>query len=79
MQPGRSIVIEVIDQGSGMDKETLEAIFQPFYSKKGSKGTGLGLSVTQKIIQEHGGEISVDSVLGEGSTFRIYLPVKSDQ
>ncbi len=70
------ILIEVEDQGSGMDEETLKSIFQPFFSKKGSKGTGLGLSVTQKIIQEHGGRIEIDSILNEGSKFTIYLPLK---
>ncbi|MCK5568523.1 MAG: ATP-binding protein, partial [Spirochaetes bacterium] len=70
------ILIEVEDQGSGMDEETLKSIFQPFFSKKGSKGTGLGLSVTQKIIKEHGGRIEIDSILNEGSKFTIYLPLK---
>jgi len=69
-------LIEVEDQGSGMDEETLQSIFQPFFSRKGSKGTGLGLSVTQKIIQEHEGKIEVDSVLGRGSRFTLYLPLK---
>jgi signal transduction histidine kinase len=70
------VVVEVEDQGSGMDEKTLQSIFQPFFSKKGSKGTGLGLSVTQKIVQEHEGKIEVDSVLNKGSTFTIYLPIK---
>jgi signal transduction histidine kinase/uncharacterized Zn-finger protein len=70
------VVVEVEDQGSGMDEKTLQSIFQPFFSKRGSKGTGLGLSVTQKIIQEHEGKIEVDSVLNKGSTFTIYLPIK---
>jgi signal transduction histidine kinase len=69
-------VVEVEDQGSGMDEETLQSIFQPFFSKKGSKGTGLGLSVTQKIVQEHRGKIEVDSVPSKGSTFTVYLPMK---
>lgn len=73
-----NIIIEVADQGSGMDESTLKSIFQPFFSKKGSKGTGLGLSVTQKIVQEHGGKIEVDSSPGQGSTFRIHLPKKPE-
>jgi signal transduction histidine kinase len=72
----RFVVVEVEDQGSGMDEKTLQSIFQPFFSNKGSKGTGLGLSVTQKIVQEHEGKIEVDSVLNKGSTFTIYLPIK---
>ena len=71
------VVVEVEDAGSGMDQETLQSIFQPFFSRKGSKGTGLGLSVTQKIIQEHGGRIEVDSVLGRGSKFTLHLPLKT--
>ncbi len=69
-------VIEVKDQGIGMDEETRQSIFKPFYSKKGAKGTGLGLAITNKIIQEHKGWIDVDSEPGVGSTFRIVLPSK---
>jgi signal transduction histidine kinase len=71
------VVVEVEDQGVGMDQETLRSIFQPFFSQKGSKGTGLGLSVTQKIIQEHEGRIEVDSTPDRGSKFTIYLPSKT--
>jgi signal transduction histidine kinase len=73
-----NIIIEVNDQGKGMDEATLKSIFQPFFSKKGSKGTGLGLSVTKKIVEEHGGSINVDSKPGKGSKFRIHLPGKQD-
>jgi len=69
------VVIDVVDQGCGMDEETMQSIFQPFYSKKGSKGTGLGLSVTKKIVEEHGGRIQVTSKEGKGSTFTIILPI----
>ncbi|UCB46724.1 MAG: GAF domain-containing protein [Spirochaetota bacterium] len=68
--------VEVEDQGTGIDEETLQSIFKPFFSKKGSKGTGLGLSVTQKIIEEHGGKIEVDSELNKGSKFTLYLPLE---
>jgi signal transduction histidine kinase len=76
VQDSQFVVIEVEDQGMGMDEETQASIFQPFFSKKGSKGTGLGLSVTQKIIQEHEGRIEVVSELDRGSKFSIYLPLK---
>ncbi|MFC1497995.1 ATP-binding protein [Verrucomicrobiota bacterium] len=66
--------IEVIDQGHGIDKQTLKSIFRPFYSSKGSKGTGLGLSVTQKIVSEHGGDINIESKKDKGSRFAIRLP-----
>ena len=72
------IRIEVVDNGMGMDQETLESIFTPFFSMKGSQGTGLGLSVTQKIVEEHGGRIDVSSTLGEGSAFTIHLPTTGD-
>jgi signal transduction histidine kinase len=68
------IVIQVSDQGCGMDEKSRRCLFQPFFSSKGSKGTGLGLSVTRKIVHEHGGRIEVDSEEGKGSTFRIILP-----
>ncbi|MFP4535173.1 MAG: sensor histidine kinase [Spirochaetaceae bacterium] len=66
--------IEVTDNGIGMDQDTLDSVFTPFFSTKGSKGTGLGLSVTKKIVEEHGGRIDVSSTLGEGSLFTIHLP-----
>lgn len=68
------IMIQVSDQGCGMDEKSRRCLFQPFFTSKGSKGTGLGLSVTQKIVHEHGGRIEVDSEEGKGSTFRIILP-----
>ena len=68
------IMIQVSDQGCGMDEKSRRCLFQPFFSSKGSRGTGLGLSVTQKIVHEHGGRIEVDSEEGKGSTFRIFLP-----
>lgn len=67
-------VIEVRDEGCGMDENARRHLFQPFFSSKGSRGTGLGLSVTRKIVQEHGGRIEVESEEGKGSTFRILLP-----
>ncbi len=67
-------IIEVTDTGVGMKEEQLLRLFQPFYSTK-PKGTGLGLSISQKIINEHGGYISVRSRPGAGSTFTIRLPL----
>jgi len=66
--------ISVTDNGKGMTRETLAKIFQPFYSEK-SKGTGLGLAITEKIINEHGGSIKVDSEPGKGTMFEIRLPI----
>ena len=70
----KEVIIDVVDQGCGMDEKTIQSIFQPFYSSKGSKGTGLGLSVTKKIVEEHGGRIYVASSIGKGSTFSIFIP-----
>ena len=68
----QEVVIQVTDQGCGMNEETCSRIFHPFFSKKGSKGTGLGLSITQKIVQEHHGRIEVESTLGQGTVFRMF-------
>ncbi len=67
--------ISVRDNGSGIDEADIPALFQIFASTKGSRGTGLGLPVSQKIIREHGGKISVTSQPGAGATFVIELPM----
>jgi len=66
--------IMVEDNGVGIPKSQLTAIFSLFESTKGNRGTGLGLPVSQKIIKEHGGEITVNSVVDQGTTFTISLP-----
>lgn len=74
---GGAVEIVIVDQGTGITKENLKKIFEPFFTtKQVGKGTGLGLSVSYGIIREHGGEIKVDSVPGEGSTFIIILPIQ---
>lgn len=73
--PREFVELSVSDNGVGMDADVLSHIFEPFFSTKGSgKGTGLGLSVVYGIITQHGGWIDVDSVPGQGTTFKIYLP-----
>jgi signal transduction histidine kinase len=76
-EPGdESVTISVEDNGPGVAEEYMRKIFDPFFSTKGSKGTGLGLAITRKIIEEHGGELSVGrSALG-GACFRITLPME---
>jgi signal transduction histidine kinase len=73
----QSLCIRIADTGSGMSPETLQKLFTVFFSTKGNRGTGLGLSVSKKIIEEHGGQLQVDSVLDQGTTFMIILPISS--
>lgn len=69
------IEIKISDNGSGIAKEDLARIFEPFYSTKGQKGTGLGLAVIWGIVDNHDGTISVESEVGKGTTFMILLPL----
>jgi signal transduction histidine kinase len=69
------VVIKVKDFGSGMDKETLENIFIPFYSKKAS-GTGLGMAIAKKVVEGHGGNIRINSQPGIGTEVMIELPYR---
>ena len=71
---GWGVEYRVSDTGSGMDAETLNRIFQSFFSTKGTHGTGIGLMMTKKIVDRHDGKIKVKSQKGTGSTFIIRLP-----
>lgn len=73
---GDEVVVEVIDQGCGMDAATRESLFVPFFTTKGARGTGLGLSVTRKLVEDHRGRIEVDSAEEKGATFRLFLPAR---
>ncbi len=75
-RPVKYLRIAVQDNGHGMDEPTMKKIFDPFFTTKDvGKGTGLGLAVVHGIVQQHEGIIDVDSALGAGTTFRVYLPV----
>ncbi|RJP65007.1 MAG: PAS domain S-box protein [Candidatus Abyssobacteria bacterium SURF_17] len=73
-EEGGSLILEVEDSGCGMDSETRQRIFTNFFTTKGAGGTGLGLLITRRIVQEHGGTISFESIFGKGSLFRIVFP-----
>jgi len=70
-----AITITISDTGKGMDREQIANIFQPFFTTK-PKGTGLGLPITKRLIEQHGGSLSVESSVGKGSTFVITIPVR---
>ena len=73
---GKIFRIKVSDNGCGIQEKDRKKFFRIFFSTKGSKGTGLGLAVTHKIITEHKGTISIESEIGQGSTFTISLPLR---
>jgi two-component system sensor histidine kinase PilS (NtrC family) len=74
---GDVVKITVTDNGVGMGPEDVKKVFEPFFTTKPG-GTGLGLATVYRIMETHGGMIAVDSIIGKGTTFTLYLPVVSD-
>ncbi len=68
------VFVSVSDTGSGMSREVMEKVFDPFFTTRSPKGTGLGMSIVYGIMRRHGGKVEVDSEIGKGSTFTLQLP-----
>jgi PAS domain S-box-containing protein len=78
-RPGRHVRITIADTGTGMDGAVLERLFEPFFTtKEPGRGTGLGMSTSHAIVLAHVGFIEVDSEVGQGTTFRVHLPVATE-
>lgn len=78
MSEGSYVILEVQDEGYGIDKGVIERVFEPFFTTKthgAKKGTGLGLAVVRENIREHGGFVEVDSEPGQGTVFKVYFPM----
>ena len=79
-KPGAFARISVADTGTGMDSEIIEKLFEPFFTTKQiGKGTGLGLPVVYGIVESQGGFITVESVMGKGSTFCVFIPITQEE
>jgi signal transduction histidine kinase len=77
LTPGSYVTLRISDTGVGISEEHLNRIFEPFFSTKqrgSERGTGLGLSVVKGIIEQHGGTVTCESALGEGTQFSVFLP-----
>ena len=77
LNPGRYVIIKIQDQGEGISQKHLPQIFDPYFTTK-SKGSGLGLTMTYTTINRHDGHITVESEVGKGTTFKIYLPATAE-
>jgi len=75
---GARLVVRVVDRGPGIPEPERERIFEPFYRREGSEGSGLGLSIARGFVEANGGEIAVESVPGQGSTFVVSFPLAKE-
>ena len=74
---GKHVLVEFVDDGCGIPEDEIEQIFEPFFTTK-ERGTGLGLAITRQLIEQHHGQISLDSVLGKGTKVMVYLPLNEE-
>ena len=73
------VVVRIVDGGEGIPVESLERVFEPFYTTKAEDGTGLGLSLVRRLVEEHGGTVRVESKVGVGSAFIVTLPLEGEE
>jgi len=76
---GERLVVRIVDQGQGIPEGERERIFEPFYRRQGGQGSGLGLSIARGFIEANGGEVAVESVPGQGSTFVVSFPLAEEE
>ena len=75
----RQALLSVTDEGAGIDAQTVLHMFEPFFTTKGEAGTGLGLATVHGIVAQSGGQVALDTALGRGSTFSVYLPLSAEE
>jgi signal transduction histidine kinase len=76
LEAGSYVLVEVRDQGTGMNEDTMARLFEPFFTtKEPGKGTGLGLATVARVVRDAGGAVALESAPGRGTTFGVYLPL----
>src|SRR4029077_20382872 len=75
---GERVYLEVRDSGVGMNEDTRQRCLEPFFTTKGERGTGLGLAMVYGTVQRHGGDIEIDSAVGQGTTMRLVFSAQTE-
>ncbi len=78
VEEGDYVTVTVSDTGSGISREEMQKIYEPFYTKKvmGRSGTGLGMAITRRLVETHGGRMWLESNIGQGAAFFVVLPIQ---